>query len=177
MGNLQTLFTSMDGRINRQPFWIGIIILIVATIVVSFILMSIFGVSMMGMATGSLANGDALMAMTRTSAWVNLIVLLIFAYPSAALMIKRRHDRGSSGVEVWAAIGVNALGILLQALGIGYAVQEFGGTSVMMPGLLNTILGLIGLVLGLYLLVVCGFLKGTPGDNAYGPDPLGGSAE
>ena len=176
MGNLGQLFTSMDGRINRRPFWMGVIVMIIAAIVVSFILMTIMGVSLFSMASGGV-DADALMAMTRTGAWANLIVWLIFAYPSAALMIKRRHDRGSSGIEVWVLLGLNALAILLQALGIGYTVQTIANTTIIMPGLLNTILSILSGLLGLYLLVVCGFLKGTPGANAYGPDPLGGAAE
>jgi len=175
MGNLVQLLTSMDGRINRQPFWIGVIVLIIATIIVSFILMSIMGVSLLSIAQSGLDAG-ALMAMTQTAAWANLIVLVIMAYPSAALLIKRRHDRGASGIEVWALLGLNALNVLLQALGIGYSVQEIGGVTYVAPGLLNTILSIIAGVLGIYLLVVCGFLKGTEGANAYGPDPLGGSA-
>ena len=31
-------------------------------------------------------------------------------------------------------------------------------------------------IFALYLLVVMGFLRGTPGPNQYGPDPLAGSA-
>ena len=51
---------------------------------------------------------------------------------------------------------------------------EFNGVSFPTPTLLFNILGLIAGVLGIYLLVVMGFLRGTPGPNAYGPDPLGG---
>jgi uncharacterized membrane protein YhaH (DUF805 family) len=173
MGNLMQLFTSMDGRINRRPFWMGVIVLIIVSIVVSVILMSIMGVSLFNMAMSGI-DADTMMAMTRSAAWGSLIAFVIMAYPSAALMIKRRHDRGSSGIEVWALLGLNALSVLLQALGIGYTVQEIGGTIIVLPGLLNTILSIIAGVLGLYLLVVCGFLKGDAGANAYGPDPLGG---
>jgi uncharacterized membrane protein YhaH (DUF805 family) len=176
MGNLVQLFTTLDGRINRRPFWMGVIVLIIAAIVVSFILMTIMGVSVFSMAAGGF-DADAMMATARTSAWVSLIAWLIFLYPSAALMIKRRHDRGSSGIEVWVLMGLNALTVLMQALGIGYTVQEFGTTMIVVPGLLNTILSIASGLLGLFLLVVCGFLSGTPGANAYGPDPLGGSAE
>jgi len=31
------LFTSFDGRISRQPFWIGTLVLWVASLVVSFV--------------------------------------------------------------------------------------------------------------------------------------------
>ena len=34
-----------------------------------------------------------------------------------------------------------------------------------------TLIGFVP-VIGLWMLVECGFLRGTPGDNQYGPDPL-----
>jgi uncharacterized membrane protein YhaH (DUF805 family) len=40
------------------------------------------------------------------------------------------------------------------------------------PTPLLVVLGLVAGILGIYLLVVCGFLKGTAGSNNYGPDPL-----
>lgn len=37
-----------------------------------------------------------------------------------------------------------------------------------------TLIGLIPVIGGLWLLIELGFLKGTAGPNQYGPDPLGG---
>ncbi|MFA5120566.1 DUF805 domain-containing protein [Zavarzinia sp.] len=33
-------------------------------------------------------------------------------------------------------------------------------------------IGLVPVIGGLWVLIECGFLRGTPGPNAYGPDPL-----
>lgn len=74
----QTLFLTNDGRINRQPFWIGSIIISVAEIVLSIIISMIFGIGGIG---HSLA----------------LIVALVLLYPSINLGIKRFHDRDKSG--------------------------------------------------------------------------------
>ena len=36
----------------------------------------------------------------------------------------------------------------------------------------KAVVGLIGLAIGLWVLIDLGLLKGTPGPNRYGPDPL-----
>jgi uncharacterized membrane protein YhaH (DUF805 family) len=42
--------------------------------------------------------------------------------------------------------------------------------------MITNILGIVVGIFALYLLVVLGFLRGTPGPNQYGPDPVGGTA-
>ncbi|MCB9992988.1 MAG: DUF805 domain-containing protein [Hyphomicrobiaceae bacterium] len=180
MDNLQSLFLSSQGRIGRQQFWIGTIILIVAGVVLSYILSALFGVSMFGANMMSFGqNGSvqidsaAILGAMARAGWVSVIMTLLFAYPIANLMIKRRHDRNSSGIEVWIYIGVLLLSNLIQALGLGFTMNEMGGMQFPGPTLLSMGIGLVGLALGVYLLVVCGFLKGDAGENSYGPDPLG----
>ena len=58
---------------------------------------------------------------------------------------------------------------------------------IFVPGLLNgvgsrlddpvpmMVLSLAGLAISIWALVELGFLRGTQGDNAYGPDPLRGA--
>jgi uncharacterized membrane protein YhaH (DUF805 family) len=41
--------------------------------------------------------------------------------------------------------------------------------------MLMIIMGVAGLAISVWALVELGFLRGTPGDNAYGPDPLRGA--
>jgi uncharacterized membrane protein YhaH (DUF805 family) len=179
-----SLYTSMDGRIGRQTFWIAILILIVINIVISFLILPIFGLSMMpnfaamtsGDASNAQAMADAIIAASRTAAWASLVVFIIFAYPAAAVMIKRRHDKDNNGLDVWIYFGLSALLILVQALGIGMTTTDIGGISIPTPTMPLTILQLILGVFAIYLLVVLGFLKGTTGPNQYGPDPLGGTA-
>ena len=74
------LFTSFDGRINRKPFWLSIVVLIAIGIVAS-ILDLILG-------TFSAESGIGI---------IGGIVSLIMIYPSLALYAKRWHDRGKSG--------------------------------------------------------------------------------
>ncbi len=126
--NLQT-FTSFNGRIGRQTWWLGIIVLTV----LQWILMMVLGG--FGAATIDPNNPDAAAAMS--SALVPLgIVFLLFLWPALAIYTKRWHDRGKSGW--WSLI------ILIPIIG------------------------------GIWLLVEQGFLRGTDGPNNYGDDPIAG---
>ena len=86
------LFTSFEGRISRQPFWLSVLALIVAQWVVIIVLGMILGTSMMG----SMDPEAAVSAMNRAMIpmW---IALLVFLYPALAIYAKRWHDRGKSG--------------------------------------------------------------------------------
>ena len=180
---INKLYVGFDGRLNRQPFWLGIIGLIIAGIVVGTVLGMFFGVSMMPMMgaafdpnmTAEQISALAASAM-RNGAWAGLVSFLILAYPALSLSIKRAHDRNSNGQLVYALFGLNALSLVLQALGISYGMTQMGTITVPTPNAIGWILQAASGLLGLYLLVTLGFLKGTSGPNTYGPDPLGGSA-
>jgi uncharacterized membrane protein YhaH (DUF805 family) len=72
------LFTSIEGRISRQPFWIGTAILTVISWLANLIISGIFGKGMIG-------------------GLLSLIVALVLLYPTIALAAKRWHDRDKSG--------------------------------------------------------------------------------
>lgn len=184
MDNIVSDLTSLEGRINRQRWWIGVVILIVVNIVISFLILPLIGFSMMpnfaalvqdpnNVDPAAIANAVA--GTARTAAWVSLVIFVIFAYPSAVLGVKRRHDKDASGIDVWIFFGLNALLLLIQALGLFMTVTDFGNGIVFpTPSLPLSILQILVGIYGIYLLVVLGFLKGTTGPNQYGPDPLGG---
>ncbi|MNU10754.1 hypothetical protein D3C72_2580940 [compost metagenome] len=52
------------------------------------------------------------------------------------------------------------------------------GNGIVMPtpDMWMSVLYLLLGIFGIYMLVQLGFLKGTPGPNSYGPDPLGYAA-
>ena len=166
------LYTEFDGRIGRKTFWIGAIVLAIASIIVTLIVTSIMGVSMFGTAMMTGDDADAMLALSTRMAWINLVIYLIFCYPGYALGVKRRHDRGASGILILVSIGLGILSLLLQGFGLIYDVVTVGETAMLTPNILGTIISAASGILGLYLLVVMGFLKGEQGANAYGPDPL-----
>lgn len=176
--DFQKLYLSTEGRIGRQSWWIGGIILAVINIIVSMILLPIIGLGAPNMAVLMQSQGDpaamnaAIAGAMQASAWGSLILFLIFAYPAYCLSLKRRHDKNNDGKDVIAYFVLTLILLLVQALGMGYSMTDVGGVMMPMPSLLFSAIGLIVGIFGLYLLVVLGFLKGTEGDNAYGPDPL-----
>jgi uncharacterized membrane protein YhaH (DUF805 family) len=152
--DLQALYLSSDGRISRKTWWIGTIILIVATLVLYFIL--------------------GLVGLGLTSRWGPIIAYLIVIVPTLNLGVKRRHDRDNNGNDYRILIGLYAVLTLLQVLGIGYTVTDLGnGMVAMVPDMWMSVITIVVSLYGLYLLIQMGFLKGTPGTNTYGADPLG----
>jgi len=69
-----------------------------------------------------------------------------------AVTAKRLHDRNISGWWQLAPTGISILSLI--------------------GGFIGSILGFVSVICGLILFIICGFLKGTPGPNRFGPDPL-----
>lgn len=180
MDSLVPLYTSFSGRISRKTYWMGVIGLIVASIVLAIIL-SVVGLGLMPNfaafdTTDPAALAEAMNAATRASAWGSLIMFVLLGIPSLAIAIKRRHDRNNSGNDVYVYFALTAILVIVQALGFGYTTTDVGGVAVPTPSMTMSILSAVIGIFAIYLLIVLGFLKGTDGANQYGPDPLGGSA-
>jgi uncharacterized membrane protein YhaH (DUF805 family) len=184
MDMLVSLYTTTTGRISRKTWWLGVLGMVVASIVLSLIL-SLIGLGISPSMPALDAAGqdpaafaESVSATMRASAWGGLIMFAILAYPSYCLSVKRRHDRDNSGRDLLIYLGLSALVSLLQAFGLGFSMTDIGG-GVMMPapaGWFSVVLVVLG-IYGIYMLVVLGFLPGTAGANSYGPDPLTGATE
>lgn len=155
------LLTTFEGRIGRGRFWLGVLAIFVGAIILSFILVPIFG------ATSFLG---------RT---VQLVLGLALLYPFAAIATKRLHDRGKPQMP-WLAIfiGPGALLNIMQSLGIGFTTMQLVEPTsqlqmqVQVPNALGYIVMIASMIVGIWALVELGFLRGTRGDNDYGPDPV-----
>ena len=93
------------------------------------------------------------------------IVSLIFYYPAYAVAVKRSNDRNR---PQWI---IQSIMVFVAAFNL---LTAFAGTPVPSPSGWQMIGGFINMLLGLYMLVDLGGLRGTVGDNRYGPDPLAG---
>lgn len=130
------LLTSFEGRTNRKPFWLSILVFLIVTWVLEFILFSVFGAGAMHIdpnATPEATAAAAQQAMSGIMLPLGILVLITL-WPTLAIYTKRWHDRDKSGW--WSLI------------------------------LFVPIIGSI------WMLVECGFLRGTEGTNRFGPDPL-----
>lgn len=124
------ILTSFSGRLNRQPFWLGLVLVLVVELVVFYAVSSLFG-------TYTATDGTVAPAMSFSPiGWLIMAVVYVAViWVGLALQIKRWHDRDKSGW--WCLIG------------------------------------LVPIIGGIWVLVECGFLRGTEGPNRFGEDPVG----
>jgi uncharacterized membrane protein YhaH (DUF805 family) len=142
------LFTSFDGRINRKPYWLGVLVMVVVSLVVMLMLAFLVGI-----------QGRSFMILT-------FVVQLILLYPSAALMVKRLHDRNRPS---WFAALI-LVPLILQ--GITNIIGITGDPTN--QGMLDYLFAAWIFIVGVWFFIELGCLRGTIGDNQFGPDPLAG---
>ena len=150
------LFTKFDGRVSRRGFWLGFLGMVAISLVAGSVLISV------------VPGGIAL-------SLAQIILSVGVAYIWAAVLVKRLHDRNKPALP-WLAIFL-APGVLYQIMSvfkIGFTTVEFAGTPIMVPGPAAMVVTWVSLAVGLWMVIEMGFLKGTAGDNSYGPDPLAG---
>lgn len=153
--HLAYLFFAFHGRIPRKAYWIGTLIFVVASFVLSTLVIQLLGITF---------SPDA--PPDPRLAWLSLIVTLVLLVPGLALLVKRLHDRDRSG---WWAVVAYALAITLDALDVAGLAGPRDD-----PASHTLVLSILLMIVALWLLIESGFLKGTAGDNRYGPDPLDG---
>jgi uncharacterized membrane protein YhaH (DUF805 family) len=156
--NLGYLYTSFDGRINRKPYWLGSLLLMVPFIVIGVVAVFAVGTD------------------PSSQIWANILISIIAAYPVTALMIKRLHDRNRPGIiaaVLWAPTVLMYLG---QLTGLTGEISDVYGQAVFVPNMLGIIIYVLAFVVAIYWFIDLGCLRGTAGDNKYGPDPLDQSA-
>ena len=132
---LQQWLFSFKGRIGRRDFWIWIGLWIVAMALL-FILV---------------ANGIL-------DAQTGAFVLVCLLWPTSAVVVKRLHDRGKSGL--WALLMI-AVWMLL------------AGNWAVLGGMWQWVVGrFVPTLILVMLLLDLGAFIGTPGENKYGKDTL-----
>lgn len=173
--DFMNLFTNFNGRIGRQSWWIGTIIMIVVSFILYFILAAIFGAGMMGMDPQKMMEPGFMESYIRKASIMQIVMLAILGYPVTALMSKRLNDRDRPGWMKWVFWAPTVLSALLGIAGLGYTSTDVGGGVMMpMPSTLMTLLGFLSMAVGIWALVELGILKGTDGPNQHGPDPAAG---
>jgi uncharacterized membrane protein YhaH (DUF805 family) len=143
---MSQLLFSFQGRLNRQPYWLTSIAIVVLIIVLIAFALTMFGVH------------DFWAAGTTLALLVILYIPLLWV--GLALGAKRLHDRDKSA---WWLI----LFYLVPSLLSGAPNRIDGG---------GFILHLAGFAITVWAFVELGCLRGTVGPNRYGPDPLAAPA-
>lgn len=150
--DLARLFTSFAGRIRRQHFWIGFVILILVSIVASLM-----------------------------PKFIGAVLTFVLMWPMAALYIKRGHDMGKPDSFSYIPIGLALINAVVSTFWKllyedGYkAATASGDTSAIFSGpgsnlmMISMALSLVGLI----FLIWYGATDGEPRANQWGPNPKG----
>jgi uncharacterized membrane protein YhaH (DUF805 family) len=142
--SMSQLLFSFSGRLNRKPYWLTTLCLILVFLVLITVVFVVGGASIL---SGDLSGLGAM-----------IIILVLLYIPllwiGLALGAKRLHDRNKSG---WWLLLFWFLPAILQGAG-----EQIDGIGI--------VLTLAGLAISIWGLVEIGFLRGTVGQ--YGPDPL-----
>jgi uncharacterized membrane protein YhaH (DUF805 family) len=171
--DFMNLYTNFSGRIGRQSWWIGTIILLVVAVIISFFVMPLIGMSMMA-GFDPTAGADAIPGMMRKAAIIQIVITAIFAYPATALMKKRLNDRDRPAWYVYVFWAPTVLNLLLGLTGLSHTMTDMGGMMMPQPSGLGWVVNIASLAIGIWALVELGFLRGTQGPNQHGPDPVAG---
>ena len=95
---------------------------------------------------------------------LKLLVAIGLFYPAYAVAAKRFQDRDRPGITALYGLVPVLVAIAFQSLGLTGDPAE--------PNALGWICTLVFLGVGLWFLIDLGILKGTPGPNRFGGDPL-----
>lgn len=169
--DLKFILFDTKGRISRSQFWVGFIVLAVVSTIVTFFVFIVLAVlyNVEGIEDASKQVLDPVTATLIAHA----LLFLLFFFPSLALFAKRFHDRNQKATVLYLFYGLFLtfmflIGDLPRNEAAGGELEGSAALSVGLGGIVYVLCGLVGF----YLLVICGFLKGTNGHNRYGPDPL-----
>lgn len=140
--SIKELLFSFQGRIGRKTYWVWNVIY--------------YGL-IVGFAQGMNVLFPALAHL------ILPVFLLVILIPDLAITAKRWHDRNKT--SWWLLLNV--------PLVIGRMTMPIAAdpSQAAQPSTLQVISSLTAVICGVWILVECGFLKGTDGDNQFGPDP------
>lgn len=153
----KTYLFSFDGRINRAKFWLVYLVQMIAALPLILAMMLMSG----------LEQGGGIPIVWRARIFVALAVVIGLAalWPQIAIYVKRLHDRNRSAW--WLAI---FYGPMLLPLAFFPLVGLVKDPWTIFPFL--QLLFLPIMVFQTWGFIELHFLRGTVGDNRYGPDPL-----
>lgn len=147
--NLLHLLFSFKGRIDRKTFWMFYLSYCGFFISLFFLANTGFLDPLRNIIRNLVAIDDVFYIVFVV---IVVIFILFCTYIQIPVIVKRLHDSNR--------LGVNALWYLIPMILSGWFSDNFSS--------LSRLLWLIGF---LYLLIICGIVKGTPGPNKYGESP------
>jgi uncharacterized membrane protein YhaH (DUF805 family) len=165
--NWTEYFFSFSGRINRAKLWLFVLIIFLIEIAFFILFAGIFGMSVLlaGDKVGApaMTGGPAVIAFFVVCAIVGIAIVVA----SIALTVKRLHDRnkGAAWLLVFWLLPI-VLDVSAGATSPNSG-QDSGGLSAAGVALM-----LASSAVSIWAFVELYCLRGTIGDNRFGPDPL-----
>ncbi len=150
MSGIIQLLTTFHGRIGRQQWWLGFVLVVIASIL------------------GTLAlYPQSFTADNPPPSWPDTILQLVLLIPGTAITVKRFNDRDYPWWLGYASALLTPLMILPPHFGMYVDPNVEGAGAVLFWAVMAALL---------LILIDNGFIRGTKGPNRYGPDPLTGNA-
>lgn len=156
---MKDLLFSFDGRMPRSHYWGGIILLSVLAFAIAMVTVLLF------------VNEDVPFS-AKTLVRMNSLIGLCMLYCGAALMTKRVKDRDRPLWLVKVFLLPYGLMLVGEIFGITASHEVIHGAFVRTSTSIGTVLETVNFCVMLWALIELGFMRGTDGDNQWGPDPL-----
>jgi uncharacterized membrane protein YhaH (DUF805 family) len=177
----------LKGRLNRKPYWIVSVVMLVLLVGVA---LGSAVVSQQMMQEAFLSGGSIDTAIA-IGIYPILILGALTLYPATAIMVKRFHDLGRTGkwvllllVPTLGKMASDMFGITGQELSVAEIGLEMSGEETLLElwkaGIAAELrirpaefaVDVFNFIVSLWYFVWLGFFRGTRGANQYGPDPL-----
>ncbi len=158
---------SAKGRMRRRDFWLWSLGFVIFVVVCEMIAHQLWG-------SGTFKDDLKFKGMPSNGFQYVLCVLPILTnWTGVCIYAKRWHDRNRSG---WlAAIGP---AIYVPQVFFEHFLDLIDGFPLRFAaGAIQSGLGFVAIIYGVWVLIDCGILDGTPGPNRYGPSPKGLGAQ
>ncbi|MGL4235702.1 DUF805 domain-containing protein [Tabrizicola sp.] len=162
-------FTRFSGRISRKTWWLGNLLLVAIAAAFTYGMLHSLGYSFGELTNQTFLRDEYKMELyLQRTAGIQLFTLILLFVPSTALMVQRLNDRDR---PMWLMAVFWAPTVILTMLAVGGKAYEFRYGAPQPTTMLTTVTWL-SYGTGLWALIELGFLAGTPGENAHGPDPI-----
>jgi uncharacterized membrane protein YhaH (DUF805 family) len=160
---------SFRGRINRAKLWLFVLVVIVVEIVLFAVFAGIFGISAFTVAAaGKNASSVLFGGMVAILFFlVCLAIILALFIAGISLTVRRLHDRDKGAAWLLVFWG---LPFVLDIVGATFSPHGPDNSGGMGALALICVFGALGITIWGFVEFYC--LRGTVGENRYGPDPL-----
>ena len=148
MDALVELLTTFNGRINRAKWWLGLLIVSIANVLV-----------------GMLINPDLFLADASLPSWPDTLWQIALIYPGTAITVKRFNDTNRLAWLGYLFAPLSAL-LLLK--------PHFTETLAAVGPVIQLTIVIPMFAYFLFAFIDNGCVRGTDGPNGFGPDPLAG---